>query len=190
MYVIKYTQTGISANRIYVLTFIAWTRNTAVTQKRVRSNSLNIQLSKKWSVEEKIIISLREHQLCYLFSFPKKPLRSNKHIKEICGLRKSWVLAASSSRIAEMITAKEEWTVCLWKPQPHHYGCVVTSSTTTASQNAALRFVSQSALFDKSFPVNTKPFTERCEFVQSQGTSCYFSKYLANLWGYWHGKSY
>lgn len=106
VYVIKYTQTGISANRIYVLTFIAWTRNTAVTQKRVRSNSLNIQLSKKWSVEEKIIISLREHQLCYLFSFPKKPLRSNKHIKEICGLRKSWVLAASSSRIAEMITAK------------------------------------------------------------------------------------
>lgn len=54
IYVSEQTQTETDVKEIYILTFIIWTPNVAAIQKRVSSNSLNIQLSKKSSAEEKL----------------------------------------------------------------------------------------------------------------------------------------
>lgn len=48
------TKTKTDVREIYILTFIIRTLNVAATQKRVSSNSLNVQLSKKSSAEEKL----------------------------------------------------------------------------------------------------------------------------------------
>ena len=108
----------------------------------------------------------------------KKPWGVTNTSKKYLGFERGRCLPHLPPALRKRSWWQNEWTGCLQKPQPHDYGYMVTGSITTGSQNTAPRFVSQSALFYQSSSINTKAFTEKCEFTWSQSTSCYLSKYL------------